>query len=173
MVSSTAANTGNGKKISLLPVTTMFSGSFPFISSSPLLNLAVIFLLHTALTLMLSLAAILSPGILNTGAAAPTLTSHFKNSLPEGAVNSQDGSVYLLFFVTVSFGISPLPPSASKVTSTEGIGLFFHTAFTVTLSITFIMSPAFLKLGFSLPCFTSHLSNSMPSGASNVEAGST
>ena len=171
MVSSAAVNIGSGKKISSLPVTTMFSGSFPFISSSPLLNLAVIFLLHTALTLMLSLAAILSPGILNTGAAAPTLTSHFKNSLPEGAVNSQDGSVYLLFFVTVSFGISPLPPLASKITSTEGIGLFFHTAFTVTLPVTLTESPGILSTGAAPPTVTDHLLNSLPSGAPSAQAG--
>ena len=171
MVSSTAVNIGSGKKISPLTDITMFSGRSPIISSPPLLNLAVIFLFHTALTLMLSLATILSPGILNTGAAAPTLTSHFKNSLPEGAVNSQDGSVYLLFFVTVSFGISPLPPLASKVTSTEGIGLFFHTAFTVTLSVTLTGSPGILSIGDAPPTVTDHLSNSLPSGAPNAQAG--
>ena len=128
-----------------------------------------VFSFHIALTSTLSLATMLSPGILSTAGDPVTVTDHLSNSLSAGAVKLHTGKVYSLSFTTALAGMFPLPLFLSKVTFTLGFAL--HIAVTLMLSLAVTFSPGFLSSAESSPILTDHLSNSIPSGAVKVHAG--
>ena len=67
--------------------------------------------------------------------------------------------------------MEPVPPSLSNVILTLGIGLAFHFAVTVTLSLATISSPGFLSTTCAEPITTDHLSNTLSAGGVNVHSG--
>ena len=145
----------------------------PSVLSNVIFTFSIGLSFHTALTVTLSLAVISSFGYLSSAGAEPIFTDHLSNSLPAGAVNVLSGSLYLLYLTTSTATMLPSPSVLSNVIFTFSIGLSFHIALTVTLSLAVIFSPGCLFTGAAAPTVTDHLSNSLSAGGVNVHAGST